>query len=74
MKRIITISIFVGSLAIGSLSAMTAYLPAVAGYAIGGHAVAENIQKPGHGSVAVAEAISRPGYGSVSLDGYAIGG
>ncbi len=84
MKRIITISIFVGSLALGSLSAMTNYLPNVAGFGLGGHSVAEDIQKPGHGSLmlagfaiggrSVAENIQKPGHGSASLDGYAIGG
>jgi hypothetical protein len=84
MKRIITVGIFVGSLALGSLSATAGHLPSIAGYAIGGHPVAENIQKPGHGSLAlagyaiggrsVAETIQKPGHGSVSLDGYAIGG
>ena len=34
--------------------------------------LAEDIQKPGHGSFA--EMIQKPGYGAVALPGYAIGG
>ena len=73
MKRILRAGLILISLAVGSGAAAHA-LPQLAGYAIGGQAHAEMIQKPGHGSRLLAENIQKPGHGSVARSGYAIGG
>ena len=73
MKRILAIVLVALSIAAGALGATASQLPQLAGASLNRQSLAEDIQKPGHGSFALtrslisqslAEDIQKPGHSS----------